>query len=82
MKKNYLEANSLFDSVSVQALHSYELHASYLLNLYYNSLSFTQFSLGNHSLALDLYRKINLKQDEATDVNSTFYNICLCEGIL
>lgn len=49
-------------------------------DLYWNSLGYGYFCLGEHQTALDMYNKVKESDEEL--MRSSLYNICLCEGIL
>lgn len=52
MKKKYAQAILLIGSCQLDYHHSLAEYTTYLYNLYYNSLAFGNFSLGNHDQAL------------------------------
>lgn len=52
----------------------------YLNNLCNSALGYAYFSLGEHSEALKMYRKIQLDEKDESH-QAFFYNIKLCEGI-
>lgn len=79
MKKNFVEAIAMIESVELNSWETEE-EAGYLNDLYWNSLGYGYFCLGQHKKSFDMYMKV--KQNDEELIKSSLYNVCLCEGIL
>lgn len=58
MKKKFGEAILMIGSITLPTYSHIKVHAHYLNNLYYDSMGYGYFSVGDHKTALSTYKKI------------------------
>ena len=60
MKKKFGEAILMIGSISVENFKESKENNDYLMNLFYDSMGYGYFSIGDHKTALTTYKKIKL----------------------